>query len=145
MKVIIFSKFARMVHIIHDELKLKLQKTKLFTVTGETENKQEIVDLFNTETSSAILISSDALNFGFNIETADVIINFDLPFTPSKKEQRAGRGDRLSRTTSLLIIDIIAKNTYEEKIVKILEKKQRYINEAVTGLSEKDLISELFK
>ena len=132
-----------MCYILEEELTARFPNTKFFLVTGDTKNKQEIVDKFNSlEDSNAILVGSDALNYGFNIETADVIINFDFPWTPSKLTQRTGRGDRITRKTKLLVVDLITKNSFEERILRILRRKNEYIKKS---FGDRDIVNEIFK
>ena len=132
-----------MVDIIFDNLVAELKETKIFKVTGESKDKFANVEEFKNYQGNSILVASDVINFGINLECVDVVMNFDLPFTHAKLTQRIGRGDRMTRTLPLLVINLITKNTIEERICEILETKKDLFDIAIAG--EKLLIKELFK
>lgn len=143
-KIIIFSKFKRTIDIIEDEL--KKNNYMLFKVTGDTKDKQAEVDLFNACKTKSILLATDALNYGFNIPENDVTIHFDLPWTGAKVLQRDGRSERMEKKNQHLVIKLICKNSFEESIVRILDRKQKYIDKTIDGkFTEKDIVKEILK
>ena len=73
-----------------------------------------------------VLISTEAGSEGVNLQSANVLVNYDLPWNPMIVEQRIGRIQRLaSEYASVCIFNIILKGTYEEYIVgRLLEKLQ---------------------
>jgi SNF2 family DNA or RNA helicase len=73
-----------------------------------------------------VIVSTEAGSEGINLQVANVLVNYDLPWNPMIVEQRIGRIQRLaSEHASVSILNIILKNTFEEYIVgRLMEKLQ---------------------
>jgi SNF2 family DNA or RNA helicase len=143
-RAIVFTKFERMANIIYKEI----GEDKCFLITGDTKNKINAIEEFKNS-SKQFLIATDCLNYGVNLEFLKTLIHFDLAWTPAKMEQREGRIDRLTQEQKMLVIKLITKNTFEESVVKILERKQTYINDAIHGgdygITDKEIIENIVK
>ena len=73
-----------------------------------------------------MIVSTEAGSEGVNLQVANVLVNYDLPWNPMIVEQRIGRIQRLaSEHASVSILNIILKDTFEEYIVgRLMEKLQ---------------------
>lgn len=73
-----------------------------------------------------VIVSTEAGSEGVNLQVANVLVNYDLPWNPMIVEQRIGRIQRLaSEHASVSILNIILKDTFEEYIVgRLMEKLQ---------------------
>ncbi len=119
-KVLIFTEFLK----TQDSIELNLKKSgfEVETYRGgmSTKDKNEIVEKFQ---KGQILISTEAGSEGRNLQFANVVINYDLPWNPMKIEQRIGRVHRLGQKKEVLIINLIARGTIEDHLIKILDRK----------------------
>ena len=130
-KILIFSEFAEMCKILNRELVIYNPQM----IIGETSNKerQRIVEEFNTNPLNKVLILSSAGMYGLNLQAmASVIINYDLPFSLSKLEQRIGRAHRIGQKKNVMIYNLIGKGTADMAIKKIIYNKQK-ISDTVLG------------
>lgn len=75
------------------------------------------------KTSTSIFISTDAGGEGLNLQFANIIINYDLPWNPMKIEQRCGRVDRIGQQRDVHIYDFIVGETVENRVREVLEEK----------------------
>ena len=95
-------------------------------INGEsaTRNQQTITKFRNAEIH--VIVSTDAGSEGVNLQVANVLVNFDLPWNPMIVEQRIGRIQRLaSEFESVCVFNIILRGTFEEYIVgRLMEKLQ---------------------
>lgn len=130
-KVIIFSEFAEMCKIINREFDNSLM------IIGEvdTESRREVVRKFNTDPDRRILIMSAAGAFGLNLQAADTIVHFDLPWSISKYEQRAARSHRNGQKNTVYEYSLIVRNSVDEYIARKLSSKQD-ISEMLMPISE---------
>lgn len=72
-----------------------------------------------------VFLSTEAGGAGLNLQVADTVINFELPWNPAKKNQRIGRIDRLGQQSGqLTVINLIARNSIESRIAEGLLLKQ---------------------
>ncbi len=73
--------------------------------------------------AGATCVSTDCLNYGYNLQFLSVMVHFDLSWTPAGMEQREGRIDRIGQEKSMLIIKLITEKTVEDRMVNILKDK----------------------
>lgn len=85
--------------------------------------KKEITDALKAGTIR-YLICTDAASEGLNLQTASAIINYDLPWNPSKVEQRIGRIDRIGqREREIRVYNLLLKNSIDEKVYGALRRR----------------------
>ena len=122
-KAIIFTEFKEMSNILYSEL----QKYNPCLFTGDTPQKerQNIIKEFNDVDKSKILIMSPAGGEGLNLQRANYIIHYDLPWSVSKIEQREGRAHRIGQKNKVTVFMLIVKNSIDEYVFKVLHKKQK--------------------
>lgn len=131
-KVIIFSEFAEMCKI----LKRELAEYNPVIIIGETPNKgrQALLDQFNTIPTHRICVMSSAGTYGLNITSASVIINYDLPFSLSKLDQRVGRAHRYGQKNKVHVFNLLGKGTADEAIQKIIHAKAKLSDDLLGNL-----------
>ena len=83
--------------------------------------KDEAIDAFRESVS--VLLASDTGGEGRNIQFANVIVNYDLPWNPMKIEQRIGRIHRIGQTQDVFIFNFCIADSIEEYILRILHDK----------------------
>ena len=136
-KVIIFTEFAKMAQILHREFPNSLM------IIGETptEERQKIVEQFNSPDYN-ILIGTSAIAFGLNLQSAEICIHYDLPFSVAKYEQRAARAHRLGQRDTVFEYSLIANKTVDGYVKRKLNAKQD-ISERLMPVSElKEMLYE---
>lgn len=124
--IVIFTQYAKMADIIVKTIHEALNK-KLFLITGEIKTKDTILRNFKEE--GGILVATDCLSEGHNIETADYIINYDLPWNPVRLDQRESRLHRIGQKNTVNVINMIIPDfdKIETKIRQILDSKKKLI------------------
>lgn len=106
-KVLVFTQFADTVEYLADALK-RLGVQRLEGVTGDSENPTRLAwrfspqsndkrDVVSAEEELRVLIATDVLSEGQNLQDAHVVVNFDLPWAIIRLIQRAGRVDRIGQ------------------------------------------------
>ena len=107
-KVLVFSQFADTVDYLADRL-AERGIDALEKVTGETENPTAIAERFSPVSNNAdivpmqelrVLIATDVLSEGQNLQDCAIVVNYDLPWTIIRLVQRAGRVDRIGQEAS---------------------------------------------
>jgi SNF2 family DNA or RNA helicase len=124
-KVIIFSEWIKMHRLIGEMLR---KKGVGFTeLNGKVPVKQrgDLIKGFEQNPECKVFLSTEAGGAGLNLQAADILINFELPWNPAKKNQRIGRIDRLGqKSNKLLIYNLISRNSIEQHIAAGLLVKQ---------------------
>ena len=68
-----------------------------------------------------VLVCTDAASEGLNLQAAGALVNFDLPWNPSKVEQRIGRVDRIGQENSILpVVNLYLKDSVDERVYRAL-------------------------
>lgn len=144
-KILLFSQFTSVLGKIRKEL--ESEEIEYFYLDGSTSSKNRIklVDEFNKNTNIRIfLISLKAGGTGLNLTSADTVIHFDPWWNPSVEDQATDRAHRIGQENNVKVIKLIAKDTIEEKILKIQEDKKSLISDVISGdLEYENLIKKL--
>lgn len=77
--------------------------------------------------SARVLVSTDAGGEGVNLQFAHVVINYDLPWSPSKIEQRIGRVDRIGQASPVKAVNLAMEQSVDARVLEVLESKLEVI------------------
>jgi superfamily II DNA or RNA helicase len=70
-----------------------------------------------------VLVSTDAGGEGINLQFAHVIVNYDLPWSPSRIEQRIGRVDRIGQNQPVQAVNLAMEHSIDARVLEVLETK----------------------
>ncbi|BAV09544.1 non-specific serine/threonine protein kinase [Filimonas lacunae] len=132
-KLLVFSQFTEMLHLIKDELeKAGISYCYLDGSTSLEKRKQE-VQRFQEEGSTVkvFLISLKAGGVGLNLTAADYVYLVDPWWNPAAEQQAIDRAHRIGQTQKIFAYKMICKDTVEEKILLLQQKKQALADELV--------------
>jgi len=86
--------------------------------------RQALIDEFTHNKDCLVFLSTDAGGTGLNLQAADCVVNFELPWNPAKMNQRIGRVSRIGQASQCInVINLIAKNSIEERILAGIQLK----------------------
>ena len=126
-KVIIFTEFVATQLYLRDLLVNRGYSVTILNGSMSVEDRDAALREFRTKIS--VFISTDAGGEGLNLQFANIIINYDLPWNPMKIEQRCGRADRIGQTRDVHIYNFIVSDTVENRVREVLEEKLSVILE----------------
>lgn len=151
-KILLFSSYTGMFPLIEE--KLKKEKIEYSKLTGQTKvgERIKLVDEFNEdENKKVFLISLKAGGTGLNLIGADMVIHYDPWWNISAENQATDRTYRIGQKKNVQVYKLITKNSIEEKIYELQERKSKLIdnvlstNETFLNKLSKEEIMELFK
>ncbi len=126
-KVLVFSQFTSMLMLIRDELRKMKIKTSYLDGRTSAEERQELVDEFNTSNQEVFLISLKAGGYGLNLTGASAVIHMDPWWNKSVERQAEDRVHRIGQKENVSVYKIITTNTIEEKIFELQNQKDDLI------------------
>lgn len=130
-KILLFSQFVSMLHLIEQELEyLGISYSKL---TGQTKKRQDQIDAFQRGETSVFLISLKAGGTGLNLTAADTVIHYDPWWNPAAENQATDRAHRIGQDKAVFVYKLIARNTVEEKVQKLQQFKQGLADQLFAG------------
>ncbi len=147
-KILLFSTYTAMFEIIEKEL--KKEKIFYFKLTGQTKVSERIglVEEFNQNSEIKVfLISLKAGGTGLNLTGADMVIHYDPWWNLSAENQATDRAYRIGQKNNVQVYKLITKNSIEEKIYELQEKKAKLIDNVldtntsfINKLSKEDIM-----
>lgn len=139
-KAVIFTQFVDTAEYLDQELKddLKDKEIRLLTGASDPKLREKIIKEFAPrankaayiEKESDLLISTDVLSEGQNLQDANYVVNYDLPWNPMKIVQRVGRVDRLGSDYEYVTAAVFLPEKQLEDILGLLEKLETKIQKA---------------
>ncbi len=129
-KILVFVNFLRTLHRL--EQLLAQAGIPFVTFSGEqtSDQKDEAVEAFRETVS--VMLCTDSGGEGRNLQFADTLVNYDLPWNPMQIEQRIGRVHRIGQTREVFVFNLCTAGSLEDRILKLLHEKIRMF-ELVVG------------
>ncbi|MCP4134994.1 MAG: DEAD/DEAH box helicase [bacterium] len=141
-KVLIFSQFVKSLKIIERHYKEK--NVSYSYIDGSTKNRDKQIKQFQENKDIRLFfISIKAGGVGINLTAADYVILFDPWWNPAVESQAIDRTHRIGQTRKVIAYKMITKDTVEEKMLELQEKKKALVKELIT--EEKGLFKSLTK
>ena len=140
-KIIIFSEWIK-VHKLIGQM-LRENKIGFVELNGKipVNLRGELIKKFENTPECKIFLSTEAGGAGLNLQMADILINFELPWNPAKKNQRIGRIDRIGqKSTKLTIYNLISRKSIEQQIAAGLLVKQSLFDGVLDNKSKTDFV-----
>ena len=133
-KVLLFTEFHQTQRHLEQLLTARGWCVNVFHGQLKPAEKDRAVERFRKEAGPQILISTEAGGEGRNFQFCHILVNYDLPWNPMRVEQRIGRVDRIGQDHTVSIFNLWVKDTIEERVLDVLEKRIRVFEETVGGL-----------
>ena len=83
--------------------------------------KEQTIAAFRGE--APVMLTTESAGEGRNLQFCHVMINMDLPWNPMQIEQRLGRLHRVGQEHEVLLTNLVARGTIEQRILRVLEAK----------------------
>ncbi len=121
-KGIVFTEFKDSLDYVTQQLQQDGYSFTVFDGSLPAAKRAEVVKKF--EEKYAFMVSTDAGSEGLNLQFANAVVNWDLPWNPMRIEQRIGRIYRLTQQADqVFIFNLASKGTIEEYVLDILHEK----------------------
>lgn len=132
-KMLLFSQFTSMLAVLEEDL--KREEINYYKLTGETskEERMRLVKAFNSDDTPVFLISLKAGGTGLNLTGADIVIHYDPWWNTAAQDQATDRAHRIGQTRDVTVFKLIAKDTIEEKILRLQETKKELADAVLSG------------
>ena len=132
-RVLLFSQFTSMLDLLKE--RLGQEKIPYYEITGATPKKERLhlVSEFNNGDVPLFLISLRAGGTGLNLTGADIVIHYDPWWNAAAQNQATDRAHRIGQQKPVTVFKLIAKDSIEEKIQQLQEKKLNLADEIIGG------------
>lgn len=146
-KLIVFSEHKDTVNYLQERIAGVLGNSEsIVTISGSTQRdeRRKIQEQFRYDPQVRILVATDAAGEGVNLQNANLMVNYDLPWNPNRLEQRFGRIHRIGQQEVCHLWNIVAKETREGDVYHRLLSKLEVESAALKGRVF-DILGEVFE
>ena len=146
-KLIIFTEHRDTLNYLHRKIGGVLgSHNAIVTIHGGThrDERKKAQALFRSDKDVHVLVATDAAGEGVNLQNANLMVNYDLPWNPNRLEQRFGRIHRIGQQEVCHLWNLVAKETREGDVYHRLLQKLAVENEALQGRVF-DILGEVFE
>ncbi len=140
-KIVLFSEWKRMLDRI--ERRLDEFGCRYVRLDGSVPQKKrpEIISTFQEESDCRVILMTNAGSTGLNLQSANVVINADLPWNPAVLEQRIARAHRMGQQNPVHIYNLVTTGTIEEGLLDTLASKQDLADASLDMESDVDAVA----
>ena len=146
-KIIIFSEHRDTLNYLQEKIAGVLGSHDAIVVIHggvHRDDRRKAQALFRSDPEIRVLVATDAAGEGINLQNANLMVNYDLPWNPNRLEQRFGRIHRIGQQQVCHLWNLVAKETREGEVYHRLLTKLETINEAFKGRVF-DILGEVFE
>ncbi len=135
-KIVIFSEWRTMLDRI--QTRLDSLQSDYVRLDGQVPQKKRaaIIHRFQTDPQCRAILMTNAGSTGLNLQSANTVINVDLPWNPAVLEQRIARAHRMGQMNPVHVYKLVTTGTIEEKLLDTLASKQDLANAALDMSSD---------
>ena len=140
-KIVLFSEWTTMLGLI--EPLIAKRKAEYVRLDGSVPQKkrQGIVHQFQRDPNCRLFVTTNAGATGLNLQSANTVVNVDLPWNPAVLEQRIGRAHRMGQKRPVQVYLLVTEGTLEESLLGTLAAKQELFLAALDPESDVSAVS----
>lgn len=146
-KLIIFTEHKDTLHYLERQIRNLLgSEEAVVLIHGgvHRDERRKVQELFRNDNRVRVLLATDAAGEGVNLQNANLMVNYDLPWNPNRIEQRFGRIHRIGQTQVCHLWNMLAQDTREGDVFLRLFQKLEVEREALGGRVF-DILGEVFE
>lgn len=146
-KLIIFTEYRDTLNYLQTRIQNLLgNPDAVLSIHGgvKRQDRRDIQERFRTSKEVQVLVATDAAGEGVNLQNANLMINYDLPWNPNRLEQRFGRIHRIGQVEVCHLWNLIASGTREGEVFTLLLHKLENERQALGGRVF-DILGEVFE
>lgn len=137
-KLVVFSQYLDMLTLI--ERYLTEQHIGFCAIRGSTRDRKAQLDAFRDDPTKEVFVASlQAVGVGVDLVSASVVIHYDRWWNPARENQATDRVHRIGQNRGVQVFKLVTKNTIEEHIHRLIEKKQQ-LTEGILAFDDQDQI-----
>ena len=145
-KVLIFTEHRDTMDFIIERLEALGFTGKVAQIHGGMKYsvREEQVEFFRDPNGAQYLVATDAAGEGINLQFCWLMVNYDIPWNPARLEQRMGRIHRYKQTRTVVLLNLVAEDTREGRVLRVLLEKMQNMREELNDDKVFDVIGQQF-
>ena len=145
-KVLIFTEHRDTMRFIIERLEALGFTDKVAQIHGgmRYSEREEQVEFFRDPNGAQYLVATDAAGEGINLQFCWLMVNYDIPWNPARLEQRMGRIHRYKQKQTVVLLNLVAEDTREGRVLRVLLEKMQKMREELNDDKVFDVIGQQF-
>jgi SNF2 family DNA or RNA helicase len=139
-RILVFSQFVSMLNLIEKDL--EAMGIRFVKLTGQTRDRQAVVERFQTGQVPVFLISLKAGGVGLNLTAADTVIHYDPWWNPAVEDQATDRAHRIGQDQNVFVYRLLTEQTVEQKVFELQQSKRGLVESLFGGGGAINLTSD---
>jgi superfamily II DNA or RNA helicase len=135
-KVVVFSQWEVMLQLAAEVVEKQGIGHGVLHGNVPGAERRKLLERFRDEESCRVFLSTDAGGTGLNLQSADTVINLEVPWNPAVLEQRIARVHRMGQHRPVQVFNLVMRDSIEERVLKVLVQKQSVFQELFAGTSD---------
>ncbi|HDR90991.1 MAG TPA: NgoFVII family restriction endonuclease [candidate division Zixibacteria bacterium] len=140
-KIVLFTESKETAEYLADNIKDIEPKTLCFSGNSDAQTREDVLDNFddkarNRKDDYRVLISTEVLSEGVNLHRSNVVINYDIPWNPTRMMQRVGRVNRIDTKHKEIYTFNFFPTTQSNELIKLEEAAEAKIEAFLTLLGD---------
>lgn len=145
-KVLIFTEHRDTLYFVKERLEALGFSGRVAHIHGGMRYslREEQVEFFRAPDGAQYLVATDAAGEGINLQFCWLMVNYDIPWNPARLEQRMGRIHRYKQTRPVVMLNLVAQETREGRVLKVLLEKLEQMRQELSTDKVFDVIGQQF-
>ena len=145
-KVLVFTEHRDTMDFIIERLEALGFTDKVAQIHGgmRYNEREEQVEFFRDPNGAQYLVATDAAGEGINLQFCWLMVNYDIPWNPARLEQRMGRIHRYKQKHTVVLLNLVAEDTREGRVLKVLLEKMQRMRDELNDDKVFDVIGQQF-
>ena len=145
-KVLIFTEHRDTLEFVTRRLEALGFAGKIAQIHGgmKYNEREEQVEFFRNPNGAQYLVATDAAGEGINLQFCWLMVNYDIPWNPARLEQRMGRIHRYKQKRTVVLLNLVAQDTREGRVLKVLLDKLEQMRKELSDDKVFDVIGQQF-
>jgi len=119
-KVLVFTEYTDTLEYLREQIFADMDVAQIYGDLGQSRRWEEM-EKFREDAN--VMLATDAAREGINLQFAHIMVNYDLPWNPTRIDQRIGRLHRYGQENTVEIRNLFVNNTRESEILELLVEK----------------------
>jgi SNF2 family DNA or RNA helicase len=135
-KVVVFSQWETMLQLAAEVVTEAGYEFALLHGNIPATERRNLLERFRDEPNCRVFLSTDAGGTGLNLQSADTLINIEVPWNPAVLEQRIARVHRMGQHRPVQVINLVMRGTIEERVLEVVAQKKQLFEEVFGGSND---------
>ncbi|MFO0930703.1 MAG: DEAD/DEAH box helicase, partial [Gemmataceae bacterium] len=135
-KVVVFSQWELMLHLAAQVAADRKWGYAVLHGSVPGVERRKLLERFRTDPACRLFFSTDAGGTGLNLQSADTVINLEVPWNPAVLEQRIARVHRMGQHRPVHVFNLVTRDSIEERVLRVLGQKRELFDALFTGTSD---------